>query len=117
MDLVFVPQFLVKVPHVQIEIHFPIKPQNLLGGFHWDPVRASLASSLIEQPAVAEFLISLSHPPHCSVGYPRDLGCLHPADLLGHRLQYHVLQFHHPLHGCGAYRSRNCQTPASPPLV
>ena len=37
----FVPQLFVKVPHIQVEICLPIKPQNLLCRFHRHPLQAA----------------------------------------------------------------------------
>jgi len=34
---------------------------------------------------------------HIAHAHPRDLRCCYPAQLLRHRFQNHVLQFHHPL--------------------
>ena len=40
----------------------------------------------------------LPPPPHRPVAHSNDLRSLPPRDLLGHRFQQHVLNFHHPLH-------------------
>ena len=48
-------------------------------------------------------LISLSLALHGAHAHPGDLGCFHPAQLLGYSFQNDVLQFHHPLHFSGRY--------------
>lgn len=85
------PQLLVEVPHAEIEVSLLVQPQHLLGGLHRNPVNAPLAPPLIEQPVVAELLISLPNPAHRPVADAGDLGRRQPRDLLGHRLQNHIL--------------------------
>src|ERR1019366_4158150 len=47
--LVLFPQLLVKVPHVQIEILFPIQPQNFLHHRQWHFLGRRLAPTPVEQ--------------------------------------------------------------------
>jgi hypothetical protein len=43
-------------------------------------------------------LVAFTPPPHRPIRYPDDLGSFPPLQLAGHRLQYHFLNLHHPLH-------------------
>jgi len=90
-DGMFVPKFLVEVPDVEIEIDFPVEPQNLLGPLHRHPMRTLLPAAPVPQAVITELLISLSHPAHRPVTNSDDLRRVQPADLLRHRFQNHVL--------------------------
>src|SRR3954454_15119204 len=50
---------------------------------------------------------------HRPIRHPDDLRCFPPGDPLRHRLQQHVLQFHHPLHIGPGIRSARFQSLAS----
>src|ERR1700757_3156617 len=91
-------QLLVKVLHVQIEILLPVQGEHFLHCRHRHPPTRGLAPPPVEQPVVAFFFVALPYPPHVPVADAQDLRRLPPGNLLGHRLQHHVLYFHRPLH-------------------
>src|SRR5713101_4357234 len=84
--------------HVQIEILLPVEREHLLHRRHRHPPSRRLPAPPVEQPVVTLFDVALSPTPHVPVADPKDLRRLPPGDLLRHRLQYHVLYFHCPLH-------------------
>src|SRR6201993_3975885 len=88
-------QLLVKVLHVQIEILLPVQCEHFL---HRPPPSRRLSPPPVVQPVVTLFHVALSPTPHVPVTDPKDLRRLPPGDPLRHRLQYHILHFHCPLH-------------------
>src|SRR5438105_9170483 len=84
--------------HVQIEILLPVEREYLLHRRHRHPPSRRLPAPPVEQSVVSLFDVALSPAPHVPVADPKDLRRLPPGDLLGHRLQHHVLYFHRPLH-------------------
>src|ERR1019366_7153507 len=91
-------QLLVKVPHVQIEILFPIQSQHLLHHRQRHFLGRRLPPPPIKQTAEPELFISFMPAPHLPVADPYDLGCLPPRDLLRQRPQNYFLYLHRPLH-------------------
>ena len=97
-------QLLMKVAHIEIRILVSVQRQHLFHCLHCHPMVAALATPLIEQSVIAMLQVPRPQPLHVSNAHARDLGRLDPAQLFGQRFQYHVLQFHHPLHFSGGQR-------------
>src|ERR1017187_8552952 len=98
LDLVFLLQLLVKVPHVQIEILLPIQPQHFLHHRQWHLLGRRFPSPPVKQPPEPELFIPFMPAPHLPVADPDDLGRLPPRDLLRQRPQNQFLYLHRPLH-------------------
>src|SRR5215831_10778486 len=108
-------QLLMKVLHVQIEILLPVQREHLLHRRHRHPTTRRLAPSPVQQPVVPLFHVALPPPPHMPVADAQYLRCLPPGNLLGHRLQHHVLYFHCPLHRGPRVRVHACHALSSSP--
>src|SRR6266576_1477307 len=67
LNLVLLPQLLVKMPHVQIEIPLAIQFQYLLHLGQGHSFRRGASSSAIEQPVIAKLLVALSATTHVPV--------------------------------------------------
>src|ERR1019366_5066225 len=99
-DAVLLPQLLVKMLHVQIEILFPVEPQHSLHLGQRDALGRRPAPPPVEQPVIAKLFVALMPAPHLPIADADDLGCLPPRDLLRQGPQNHFLYLHRPLH-CG----------------
>src|ERR1700674_2106499 len=103
-DAVLLPELLVKVAHVEIEILLPVQPQDLLRRLQRYPPRTWPATTAIPQSVIPPFLIPPVPTPHLPLADPEDLRRLPPGDPLGHRSQDHFLYFHRPLPGDASRR-------------
>jgi len=93
------PQILVKMLHVQIEILLLAQRQHLLDHRQRHALGNGLAPPAIQQSVTAMLPIAPMQAPHLPVAHDQDLGCLPPRTLFRHRSQYDTLDFHHPVHG------------------
>ena len=76
---------------------------------------ARLASPSASLPSTIATLFQPAPPPaHGPIRHPQDFRCCPPGDLLRHRFQQHVLNFHHPLHLDGGVLLGFVHYPASP---
>src|SRR5450631_2540650 len=100
LHLVLFLQLLVKVPHVQIEILFPIQPQDFFHHCQRHFLGRRLSPPPVEQPPEPELFIPFMPAPHLPVADPYDLRRFPPRDLLRQGPQNHFLYLHRPLH-CG----------------
>src|SRR6266481_1570699 len=87
LDIVFIPQLFVKVPHVQVIVGLFVQAQHLLYRGQRDPFRARFPLAAIGQTGVAILLDPLPPPPHGPIGHSKDFSRRPPRDLLGHGLQ------------------------------
>lgn len=73
-------------------LDLPIQPQYLFGRPPLEPDACSAFRVADRRVRYSRTPDTLPPPPHGPVGHCGDLGGLYPADLLRHRLQYHVLR-------------------------
>ncbi len=92
------PQFLMKVLHIEVKVLLPIKTEYLLQIRHWNTRRTRRALAGFPQSAIAVLLILLAPPPHGPVSHPDDLGGSHHFSLPAIAFRITSCIFITPLH-------------------